>query len=155
MNYVDRISCPLILFQGLEDKIVPPNQSQMIFDAVKKKGVPCAFVAFPGEQHGFRRAENIRRSFDGELYFYSKVFGFELAEKVEPVKIENLKGAKRQAASVKQKATSRKRKAARSKRKAVKAKQKPAGKKRKSVKRKAKTRKTRKSTKKQSRVTSR
>jgi len=90
MNFVDNINCPLILFQGLEDKIVPPNQSQMMFDAVKKKGIPCAYVAFEGEQHGFRQAKNIKRSLDGELYFYSKVFGFELADKVEPVKIQNL-----------------------------------------------------------------
>jgi dipeptidyl aminopeptidase/acylaminoacyl peptidase len=86
----DRLSCPLILFQGLEDKVVPPNQSEIMFDAVLKKGIPVAYVAFEGEQHGFRKAENIKRSLDGELYFYSKVFNFELAEPVEPVKIENL-----------------------------------------------------------------
>jgi dipeptidyl aminopeptidase/acylaminoacyl peptidase len=90
INFVDRLSCPLILFQGLEDKVVPPNQAQMMYDAVKAKGFPVALVMFEGEQHGFRRAANIRRSLDGELYFLSRVFGFELAEPVEPVEIANL-----------------------------------------------------------------
>ena len=90
INSTDRLSCPLILFQGLEDKIVPPSQAELMFDAVRGKGLPTAYIPFEGEQHGFRRAENIRRALDGELYFYSKVFGFELAEPVEPVEIENL-----------------------------------------------------------------
>jgi dipeptidyl aminopeptidase/acylaminoacyl peptidase len=80
----------LILFQGLEDKVVPPNQAQMMFDAVNAKGLPVALVMFEGEQHGFRKAENIRRSLDGELYFLSRVFGFEPAESIEPVPISNL-----------------------------------------------------------------
>ncbi len=79
IHFVDRLSCPLILFQGLEDAVVPPNQAQMMYDAVKAKGLPVALVMFEGEQHGFRRAENIRRALDGELYFLSRVFGFELA----------------------------------------------------------------------------
>jgi dipeptidyl aminopeptidase/acylaminoacyl peptidase len=90
IHFTERLSCPIILFQGLEDKVVPPNQAEMMFEALKRKGVPVAYVAFEGEQHGFRKAENIKRSLDGELYFYSRVFGFELAETVEPVKIENL-----------------------------------------------------------------
>ena len=90
IHYTDRISCPMILFQGLEDKVVPPNQTEMMFEAVRKKGLPVAYIPFEGEQHGFRRAENIKRSLDAELYFYSEVFGFELAEPIEPVEIENL-----------------------------------------------------------------
>jgi dipeptidyl aminopeptidase/acylaminoacyl peptidase len=90
IHYTDRLSCPIILFQGLEDKVVPPNQAEMMFDAVKAKGIPVAYVPFEGEQHGFRKAENIKRSLDAELYFYSRVFGFDLAEPVEPVHIENL-----------------------------------------------------------------
>jgi dipeptidyl aminopeptidase/acylaminoacyl peptidase len=90
INFTDRLSCPVIFFQGLEDKVVPPNQAEMMVDALRKKGLPVAYVAFEGEQHGFRRAENIKRSLDGELYFYAKVFGFELADRVEPVQIENL-----------------------------------------------------------------
>jgi dipeptidyl aminopeptidase/acylaminoacyl peptidase len=69
---------------------VPPNQSQMMFYAVRAKGIPTAYLAFEGEQHGFRKAENIKRTLDAELYFYSRIFNFELAEPVEPVKIENL-----------------------------------------------------------------
>jgi dipeptidyl aminopeptidase/acylaminoacyl peptidase len=90
IHFADKLSCPVIFFQGLEDKVVPPNQAERMVDALRKKGVPVAYVAFPGEQHGFRRAENIKRSLDGELYFYSRVFGFELADTVEPVAIENL-----------------------------------------------------------------
>ena len=90
INFTDRLSCPVIFFQGLEDKVVPPNQAEMMVDALRQKGLPVAYVAFEGEQHGFRRAENIKRSLDGELYFYSRVFGFELADEVEPVEIENL-----------------------------------------------------------------
>jgi dipeptidyl aminopeptidase/acylaminoacyl peptidase len=90
INFADRLSCPVIFFQGLEDRVVPPNQAEMMVDVLKRKGIPVAYVAFPGEQHGFRQAENIKRALEGELYFYSRVFGFELAEKVEPVAIENL-----------------------------------------------------------------
>ena len=90
INHIEGLSCPLILFQGLEDRIVPPSQAELMFEAVKARGLPCAYIPFEGEQHGFRRAENIRRALDGELYFYSRVFGFELADPVEPVEIENL-----------------------------------------------------------------
>jgi dipeptidyl aminopeptidase/acylaminoacyl peptidase len=90
INFTDQLSCPVIFFQGLEDKVVPPNQAEMMVEALRKKGLPVAYVPFAGEQHGFRRAENIKRALDGELYFYSRVFGFELADEVEPVPIENL-----------------------------------------------------------------
>jgi dipeptidyl aminopeptidase/acylaminoacyl peptidase len=90
IHFVERISCPVILFQGLEDKIVPPNQAEMMVDAVRAKGLPVAYVPFEGEQHGFRRAENIKRALEAELSFYSRVFGFELADPVEPVPIDNL-----------------------------------------------------------------
>jgi len=90
IHFTERLSCPIIFFQGLEDKVVPPNQAEMMVEALRQKGLPVAYVAFAGEQHGFRQAENIKRSLDGELYFYSRVFGFELADQVEPVEIENL-----------------------------------------------------------------
>lgn len=90
INYVDRVSCPIILLQGLEDKVVPPDQSSKFYDAVRKKGLPTAFITFEGEQHGFRKAENLKRSIEVELYFYSKVFGFRPADSIEPVQIENL-----------------------------------------------------------------
>ena len=90
INHTDGLSCPIILLQGLEDRIVPPNQAEMMFDAVRSKGIPCAYLPFEGEQHGFRRAENIKRALEAELYFYSRVFGFEPADRIEPVAIENL-----------------------------------------------------------------
>jgi dipeptidyl aminopeptidase/acylaminoacyl peptidase len=91
INFANRLSCPVIFFQGLEDKVVPPSQAEKMVDVLREKKIPVAYVAFEGEQHGFRQAENIKRALDGELYFYSRVFGFELAEPVEPVEIENLK----------------------------------------------------------------
>ena len=90
INFPERLSCPVIFFQGLEDKVVPPDQAETMVDAIRGKGIPVSYMAFPGEQHGFRQAKNIKRALDGELYFYSKVFGFNLAEPVEPVEIENL-----------------------------------------------------------------
>lgn len=91
INFPERLSCPVIFFQGLEDKVVPPDQAEKMVAAIRSKGIPVAYAAFPGEQHGFRQAKNIKRALDGELYFYSRVFGFELADPVEPVEIENLK----------------------------------------------------------------
>jgi dipeptidyl aminopeptidase/acylaminoacyl peptidase len=90
VHFTEKLSCPLIFFQGLEDKVVPPSQAEAMVEALRAKGLPVAYVAFPGEQHGFRQAQNIKRALDGELYFYSRVFGFALADEVEPVEIENL-----------------------------------------------------------------
>ena len=90
INHTHLLSCPLLLLQGLEDEIVPANQAEMMFEAVKAKGLPTAYVPFEGEQHGFRRSENIERALEAELYFYSRVFGFDLADAIEPVEIENL-----------------------------------------------------------------
>ena len=90
IHFTERLSCPVIFFQGLEDRVVPPNQAEMMVEALKAKGLPVAYVAYEGEQHGFRRAENIKRTLDGEFYFYSRVFKFELAELVEEVPIANL-----------------------------------------------------------------
>jgi dipeptidyl aminopeptidase/acylaminoacyl peptidase len=90
IHFTDRLSCPMILFQGLEDKVVPPNQAEKMVEAVRAKKLPVAYLTFEGEQHGFRKAENIKRVLEAELYFYSKVFNFALADAVEPVKIENL-----------------------------------------------------------------
>jgi dipeptidyl aminopeptidase/acylaminoacyl peptidase len=90
IHHVDRLVCPLILLQGLEDKVVPPNQSEMMAAALRRKGRPVAYLTFAGEQHGFRKAENIIRSLEAELYFYGAVFGFQPADRIEPVAIENL-----------------------------------------------------------------
>jgi dipeptidyl aminopeptidase/acylaminoacyl peptidase len=90
LHFAHRLSCPIILLQGLEDPVVPPSQAEAFVDALRAKGLPYAYLTFPGEAHGFRDARNIRRCLDAELYFYSRVFGFELAEPVEPVEIHGL-----------------------------------------------------------------
>jgi dipeptidyl aminopeptidase/acylaminoacyl peptidase len=90
INFTDQLSCPVIIFQGLEDKVVPPNQAELMVEALRAKKLPFAYVPFEGEGHGFRRAENIKRTLDAELYFYSRIFDFDLPDPVEPVTIENL-----------------------------------------------------------------
>jgi dipeptidyl aminopeptidase/acylaminoacyl peptidase len=90
IHFTNRLASPIIFFQGLEDKIVPPDQAVKMFEAIRSKRIPTAYVPFEGEQHGFRKAENIKRALEAELYFYSKVFSFQLAEQVEPVQIENM-----------------------------------------------------------------
>jgi dipeptidyl aminopeptidase/acylaminoacyl peptidase len=91
IEHVESFSRPLIVFQGLEDEVVPPNQSEMIVSALRAKGVPVAYIAFEGEQHGFRRAQNIRRSLDAELSFYAQILGFDLPaeESIEPIEIQH------------------------------------------------------------------
>ncbi len=90
LHAIERLASPVIFFQGLEDKIVPPNQAELMVAALRQKGVPVAYVPFEGEQHGFRRAENIQRALEGELYFYGRVLGFTPADDIPPVAIENL-----------------------------------------------------------------
>jgi dipeptidyl aminopeptidase/acylaminoacyl peptidase len=93
IRHVEGFDRPLAVFQGLEDEIVPPNQAEMIVGALRTRGVPVAYLPFPGEQHGFRQAANIRRALDGELSFYAQVFGFPLpeGEAIEPIEVENLR----------------------------------------------------------------
>ncbi len=91
INSVDKLSCPVIFFQGTEDKVVPPGRTEKMFKAVRDKGLSTAYLLFNEEGHSFRKAESIKRSIDTELYFYSKIFGFEPADPIEPVYIENLK----------------------------------------------------------------
>jgi dipeptidyl aminopeptidase/acylaminoacyl peptidase len=86
----DRLSCPVIFLQGLEDKVVPPSQAEAMVAALRSKGLPVAYVTFEGEQHGFRRAATIERALEAELYFYGSVFGFEPFDSIEPVPIDNL-----------------------------------------------------------------
>ena len=93
IHHVDDISCPVILLQGLDDAIVPPDQADIIVEALQRKGLPYAYLAFEGEQHGFRKAENIIRAEEAELYFYGRVWGFTPADEIEPVAIENLEEA--------------------------------------------------------------
>jgi dipeptidyl aminopeptidase/acylaminoacyl peptidase len=90
LHHLDGLSRPVIFFQGLDDKVVPPNQAEMLFEALRQRGVPTAYVPFEGEQHGFRKAESICRALEGELYFFSKVFGFTPADPIPPVPIQNL-----------------------------------------------------------------
>jgi dipeptidyl aminopeptidase/acylaminoacyl peptidase len=85
IHFADRLSCPVILFQGLEDRVVPPSQAEGMVAALRAKHLPVAYLAFEGEQHGFRKAETIQRTLEAELYFYSRVFNFPLSEPVEPV----------------------------------------------------------------------
>jgi dipeptidyl aminopeptidase/acylaminoacyl peptidase len=90
--HTDRIDRPLAVFQGLDDPIVPPNQAEMIVDALRAKGVPVAYLPFEGEQHGFRQSQNIRAALDGELSFYAQVLGFDLpeAEGIAQIEVDNL-----------------------------------------------------------------
>jgi dipeptidyl aminopeptidase/acylaminoacyl peptidase len=78
INHVDALDTPLAVFQGDEDAVVPPDQAEAMVAALREKGVPHAYLLFAGEQHGFRKAENIRAALDGELSFYAQVWGFDL-----------------------------------------------------------------------------
>jgi dipeptidyl aminopeptidase/acylaminoacyl peptidase len=80
---------PLILFQGLDDKVVPPDQAEVMVAALRENGVPYAYIAYEGEGHGFRIAANIRRTAEAELYFYGRVLGFVPADELRPVEIAN------------------------------------------------------------------
>ena len=88
--HIERLNCPVIFLQGLEDKVVPPDQSERMAAALRAKSIPVAYLAFEGEQHGFRKAETIIRALEAELYFYARILGFELADPVEPIPIDNL-----------------------------------------------------------------
>jgi dipeptidyl aminopeptidase/acylaminoacyl peptidase len=87
--HTEQLRTPLILFQGLEDKVVLPEQSESMAQALRSKGVPFAYLAYEGEQHGFRRAENIKATLEAELYFYGRVVGFTPADKLPAITIEN------------------------------------------------------------------
>lgn len=89
IHHVDQIKCPIILLQGDEDKIVPPPQSEKMYQSLLNRGIPTAYLLFEKEQHGFRQSANIKRSLEAEAYFFSKILGFELADRIEPVEILN------------------------------------------------------------------
>jgi dipeptidyl aminopeptidase/acylaminoacyl peptidase len=90
LNFPERISCPVLILQGAEDRVVPPAQAEQIVDALWERHLPHAYLLFPGEDHGFRSADNIVRSFEAELSFYGQVFGFEPADAIEPIRVEFL-----------------------------------------------------------------
>jgi dipeptidyl aminopeptidase/acylaminoacyl peptidase len=89
VHHTERLSSALILFQGLDDKVVPPNQAEEMFAAVQARGLPVAYLPFAGEGHGFRQAATIKRAIEAELAFYGHVFGFTPADRIDPVPIEN------------------------------------------------------------------
>lgn len=88
--HVDRLSVPLLLLQGSEDAVVPPNQAETMAAAVRAKGLPVAMIIFEGEGHGFRRADSIRGALEAQLYFLGQVFGFTPADPLTPIEIDNL-----------------------------------------------------------------
>jgi dipeptidyl aminopeptidase/acylaminoacyl peptidase len=90
IHFVDQLSAPVIFFQGNDDKVVPPEQSEKMANALRQKHIPVAYIVFEGEGHGFRKAENIQKALENELYFYSRVFGFAPADSLDSVVIENL-----------------------------------------------------------------
>ncbi|CAA9296931.1 MAG: Prolyl oligopeptidase family protein [uncultured Friedmanniella sp.] len=90
LTHVDSLAAPILLLQGTEDKVVPPAQAEEMADAARRKGLPVALIMFEGEGHGFRRAENIRRSLEAQQFFLGRLFGFTPADDVQPVEIENL-----------------------------------------------------------------
>jgi dipeptidyl aminopeptidase/acylaminoacyl peptidase len=92
IHFTDRLSCPMILFQGLQDKVVPPSQAETMIKALESKDLPYAYVSFDNERHGFRRRENIVHSMEAEYSFYAQIFGFQMSESIEKVLIHNLPG---------------------------------------------------------------
>lgn len=89
IHHTEQLSRPMVVLQGLDDKVVLPDQAEMMIEALDRKGIPYAYLAFEGEGHGFRKAENIERSAEAELFFYGWVFGFVPAGDLRPVEIHN------------------------------------------------------------------
>jgi len=90
IHHIEKLSCPLLLFQGGKDKVVLPSQSEKMFKALNQKQVPASYILFEEEKHGFRIAKNIERSFDSELYFYGKIFGLTPSDRLIPIPIRHL-----------------------------------------------------------------
>jgi len=90
IHYMERITRPVIVLQGEDDKVVPYAQAEDLVASLRERQVPHTYILFPGEGHGFRQAQNMRRSLEAELSFYAQVFGFDLADNVEPAKVEFL-----------------------------------------------------------------
>jgi dipeptidyl aminopeptidase/acylaminoacyl peptidase len=91
INFVDRITTPMLVVQGADDKIVPPAQAELIVAALRERGIPYAYLLFEGEGHGLRKEENIVRALEAELSFYAQVLGFEPGTPLPPLEIENLR----------------------------------------------------------------
>ena len=88
--HTEQLSCPMIFFQGLQDRVVPPNQAEAMVSALNEKGLPVAYISFAEEQHGFRQAETIKQAIEGEFYFYSRIFDFQPADSLPVIPIQNL-----------------------------------------------------------------
>jgi dipeptidyl aminopeptidase/acylaminoacyl peptidase len=92
INHVDRLAAPILLLQGTEDRVVPPGQAETMAEAARSKGLPVALLVYPGEGHGFRRAETIVSATEAQLYFLGRIFGHTPADDVPPIPIDNLPG---------------------------------------------------------------
>lgn len=90
IRHVEKLSCPVIFFQGTEDKVVPPSQSDVMVEALRKKKIPVSYLLFEKEAHGFRIADTIKTCVEAELFFYGKIFGFTPSDHLKEIEIENL-----------------------------------------------------------------
>jgi dipeptidyl aminopeptidase/acylaminoacyl peptidase len=90
IHFTDRITTPMLVLQGADDRVVPPSQAELIVAALRERGIPHAYLLYEGEGHGFRKAENIAGSLEAELSFYAQVLGFEPAGSIRTLEIENL-----------------------------------------------------------------
>jgi dipeptidyl aminopeptidase/acylaminoacyl peptidase len=90
IHHLDQLSAPILLLQGTDDKVVPPDQTEMMAEAARQKGLPVAMIMFEGEGHGFRRADTIKAATEAQLYFLGRILGFEPADRVSPIPIDNL-----------------------------------------------------------------
>ena len=101
VRHAARITCPVLILQGLDDRIVPPSEAARIVDALWERRIPHAYLAFEGEDHGFRKADSIVRSFEAELSFFAQVFGFDPADEIAPIEVQGIDAwqARRAAAS--------------------------------------------------------
>ena len=95
INFTDQLSCPMIIFQGTEDKIVPPSQAEIMAEGLREKKIPFSLIMYEGEQHGFRQSKNIISSLESELYFYSQVLGFVPFDQLNEINIENSENLKK------------------------------------------------------------
>ncbi len=90
IHFLESITCPVLVMQGLEDQVVPPSQAESLVAALTARDIPCAYLAFPGEGHGFRGADAIRRSLEAEIVFLGEVFGFVPSDSVEPLEMPGI-----------------------------------------------------------------
>ena len=90
IHHLDQLAAPILLLQGSDDKVVPPDQAEMMAAAARQKGLPVALIMFEGEGHGFRKAETIKAAIEAQIYFLGRILGFEPADQVPPILIENL-----------------------------------------------------------------